>query len=334
MFDVDQTVMRQDYPSNQTDSPDLEASDSDLHAPPSTIRSMFLSDMHLGSKFCYADELYDFLTEHRPQKLYLVGDLIDGRKLSQAWHWPQIYTRLLERLFELGQNGTRVYYLPGNHDEFMRNIQKYFGYGILKSLPMVICDEVMHITPDGRKFMVLHGDKFDHHEVAAGWVSRMTALTYDWLLRGSRLTHQLLPQWFPHRYSFAQKIKTRSNTFVKFVAKYQNEAVNYAHERHCDGIICGHIHQPMIESHDKITYCNTGDWVEHCSALVEYESGEMDLLYYDQWKQQTRLSPTSSETEFAAPPNWKPRSNVEIPLNSALPSRSDTERSLEPRVKG
>jgi UDP-2,3-diacylglucosamine pyrophosphatase LpxH len=259
-----------------------EQSDSEIHAT-RTIRSMFLSDIHLGSKFSYADELLTYLNEHQPERIYFVGDLIDGRKLSSKWRWPHTYTQLMDRIFKFGHQGTRVFYLPGNHDEFMRLWQEYFGYEILKSLPITIVDEMMHVSPDGRKFLVTHGDQFDHHECRAGLVSKLTCLVYDWILWGTRTAQRYLPTAYPERYSLAQSIKANSTTLRKFTAGFRKHAVNYARQKHCDGIICGHIHQPMIETQDKITYCNTGDWVEHCTALVEYSTGEFDLVYFDDW---------------------------------------------------
>lgn len=247
---------------------------------PKRVKSLFVSDVHLGCHYSYAREFLQFLTVIEPESLYLVGDIIDGRKLKKRWRWPELYSKILSRIAELGKNGTRIIYTPGNHDAFLRDLMVQLPAGL--RLPEIeFVEECIHITEDGRRMLVIHGDQFDRHEAASGIVSRSTAKIYDWLLWGNRRWHQWMMPGNGDRNRVSRAFKNRFRRLQQFFGHFQESVSNYARSKGCDGAICGHIHLPKIVQNDNFTYVNTGDWVEHCSALVENQHGMLALVNCD-----------------------------------------------------
>jgi UDP-2,3-diacylglucosamine pyrophosphatase LpxH len=236
-------------------------------------RTVFISDVHLGCHHAHAAELLRFLNSCQPEKLYIVGDFIDGWKLRKSLKWKQIYNDVLARCHELARQGTRIYYTPGNHDAFMRTFAWNFDF-------MQVRDEFLFRALDGRRFLVTHGDLFDKVEQSARWVSAIASVGYGALLTANRLASRLMGTAERGTYSFSAGIKRTVKQFVRYISDFENALVRHARRIGCDGVICGHIHTPVMTQHDGIDYFNTGDWVENCTALVEYESGEFALLYY------------------------------------------------------
>ncbi len=246
---------------------------------PERIRTLFLSDLHLGSPHCRAHELLDVLRYYEPEAIYLVGDAIDGRELKSRWRWPEIYNQILARLSELRDQGTELFYTPGNHDEFVRSLLKTvpakFVLGAVKVAP-----EFIHITASGQRLLVIHGDQFDAHECHAGIISSLTAMIYDkllyldyWLRRaGMRMSH--------YEQSVCYRIKMRMGRLQRFFTQYRDRCLMHARARKMDGIICGHIHQPLHMTVGQTQYLNTGDWLEHCSAIIEDEQGTLKLCFH------------------------------------------------------
>lgn len=242
---------------------------------PRQIRAIFVSDVHLGCMHSRADEFLEFLKSHEPKSLYLVGDLIDGWKLRKKWRWPQSYNAIFDRVEELSEKGTEIFYTPGNHDKFLRDFGKSFGY-------VTLSDEFVHITADGRRFLIIHGDQFDRFETGAQWLSVLGSFAYDILLTSNTLFNRLLNRNGQTKFAFSSAVKSRVKQLMRFISDYEQELASHARQKRCEGIICGHIHAPNILDIDGINYCNTGDWVEHCSALIEYTDGEMEIVYFDQ----------------------------------------------------
>ena len=234
-------------------------------------RTIFLSDAHLGCHYAQAESLLRFLNRVEPEELYIVGDFIDGWRLKRRWFWQTVYVQILQRLLHLAANGTQIYYAPGNHDEFLRDFLCHFGQ-------ITIADQFLHQTADGRRFVILHGDQFDDVERTAKWLSVIGAFAYDQLVLVNGIVNQFR-RWFQlSDCRFSSNVKVWAKQAVQFISDFEQRVVCHAKELECDGVICGHIHVPRITSLNGITYCNTGDWVEHCTALVELESGELMLL--------------------------------------------------------
>jgi UDP-2,3-diacylglucosamine pyrophosphatase LpxH len=234
---------------------------------------MFVSDVHLGCKYAHVPEFLDFLNRHQPDQLYIVGDFIDGWKLRRSLAWQPLFNEVLGRLYELYESGTSLYYTPGNHDDFLRKFAWNFGFA-------KVADEFHYIAGDGRKFLVTHGDKFDRVECGAKWMSVLASLGYDGLLWANRLAHRWQGTPKSGAYSFSAGVKRRVKQLVQYVSDFERRLLEHARRQNCDGVICGHIHTPLHAVRNGLTYINTGDWVENCTAFVEYEDGEFELLHY------------------------------------------------------
>ncbi|MDE2834146.1 MAG: UDP-2,3-diacylglucosamine diphosphatase [Bacteroidota bacterium] len=256
--------------------------------PPERYRTIWISDFHLGTKECKAEFLLDFLRHNESDTLYLVGDVFDGWAMAKTWHWNQLHNDVIQKLLRKARKGTRVVYLPGNHDEFARD---YLGLSFGR---IDVEQEVIHETADGRKLLVFHGDEFDgviHH---ARWLSVLGAHAYRILMRINRGLNWLrrvlgLPYW-----SLSAYMKYQTKRAVQFIANFENTMVNVAASRNADGVVCGHIHYPEIRTIGKYLYANCGDWVESCSALVENHDGSLELIRWvtmDHRPRLTRLDP-------------------------------------------
>jgi UDP-2,3-diacylglucosamine pyrophosphatase LpxH len=240
---------------------------------PTCVRSIFVSDVHLGCRYAQAEALLSFLMQHNPEYVYLVGDVIDGWQLKRRWHWRSEYNQIFHRLLELARRGTRICYAPGNHDSFLRHFLQDFGL-------VEVADQFIHQAADDSRYLVLHGDQFDNVELRAPWLSVVGGIAYDVLLWADRQINGLR-RWFGwERRAYSARIKARVKGAVRFVSRFEDRLARHAQTEHCDGVICGHIHTPTITRHKGFTYCNTGDWIENCSALVEHSDGRMQILQF------------------------------------------------------
>jgi len=235
------------------------------------FRSLFISDVHLGCRYAQAEAFLSFLESAQPEQLYIVGDFIDGWRLSRKWHWQRVYVRILQRIVQLAAQGTQINYAPGNHDEFLRDFLHDFGL-------IHVADQFVHTTVDGRRFVVLHGDQFDDVERGAKWLSVVGAFAYDQLVWTNGVVNCIRRRVGMKDCRFSTHVKTWAKQAVQFISDFEERLVYHAKELECDGVICGHIHVPRIDYLGEIMYCNTGDWVEHCTALVEHDSGEFELI--------------------------------------------------------
>lgn len=237
-------------------------------------RTVFISDVHLGDTDCKAEYLLDFLDHSRIDTLYLIGDIIDMWALSRQFSWPDAHNRLLHRFLQMPAQGTRVIYLPGNHDE---PAQRYDGmaFGDIE-----IHREYIHTTQNGRKLLIMHGDQFDQ-EVCFGPLHHWVGDKAYKLLMFSNRWYNRFRIWRGHDYwSLAGYLKSRVKGAADAIARYRDIGCREAASRGLDGIVCGHIHHPEITSVNGVQYCNDGDWVENCSALTEDQHGNLRLVYW------------------------------------------------------
>jgi UDP-2,3-diacylglucosamine pyrophosphatase LpxH len=237
-------------------------------------RSVFISDVHLGTRWSKAEELASFLSSIRCEKLYLVGDIIDGWKLRNNPRWPQSHNRVIRKILKMAKR-SEVFYITGNHDEFVDEFEGYDFGGIR------ICKKTSHTTADNRRFMVIHGDEFDVVVKYRKWLAFLgdTAYTFALYLNDiltwvrSRLG---LPYW-----SLSQYLKHRVKDAVAFVGDFEETLLAETRKGNHHGVICGHIHRPTIRNIEDTVYCNSGDWVESCSALVEHADGTLEVVRWD-----------------------------------------------------
>ncbi|MGA1770445.1 MAG: UDP-2,3-diacylglucosamine diphosphatase [Steroidobacteraceae bacterium] len=236
------------------------------------LRTVFISDIHLGFKGCRAEFLLDFLRRVECQEIYLVGDIIDLWSLSKTFYWPQAHNDVIRTLLGKAKHGTRVVYIPGNHDRVFRD-----NDGLVMG-NVEIRREAIHETADGRRFLVLHGDEFDDIVRVSPFLESVGSRAYGFALRMNRYVN-VLRGWFGYPYwSLAAYLKHKVKNAVKFIANFERALTTEARRRNVDGVICGHIHRAEITQFDDVTYCNDGDWVESCTALVEDHSGRLCLL--------------------------------------------------------
>jgi len=236
------------------------------------VRTLFLSDVHLGTKGCQADLLLDFLKHVEAETVYLVGDIIDGWRLKASWYWPQSHNDVVQKLLRKVRKGSRMIYIPGNHDEFLRDyVGQTFG-------GVEIHEEAIFETADGRRMLVLHGDKFDVVVRNVKWLAHLGDWAYD-IAIGLNITIG----WFRRRlglpyWSFSGWSKQKVKRAVNFIGAFENAVVNDARKSDVHGVICGHIHAPAMRGIGECLYINTGDWVDSCTALVEDESGALEII--------------------------------------------------------
>lgn len=237
-------------------------------------RSVWLSDIHLCTRDCQAQMIYSFLSSMKCEYLYLVGDIIDLVAMRQRCYWPPIYNEILHKLLKRSRKGTRVVFVPGNHDAFFRAYTR-LCFGLVE-----ILEDVSHTMLDGRRFLVLHGDAFDPAVRISSWSQFIGWYGYDYLILANRRINAIR-QWLGKPYwSLAGAIKRRLSGAVRHLTDFEHRLVAEAQQREYDGVICGHTHQPVVRTIDGITYANTGDWVENCTALVETEAGELELIWW------------------------------------------------------
>ena len=237
-------------------------------------RSIFISDLHLGTPGCQAIELLEFLKHHSSDYLYLVGDIIDGWQLRRRWFWPQAHNDVVQKLLRRGRKGCRIIYVPGNHDEFARGFTDHQFGGI------EMVEDAVHITADGRRLWITHGDYFDGVVQYAKWLAYLGDTLYGLALNLNRYLNKVrarmgLPYW-----SLSAYLKQKVKKAVNFVSDFEVAVANEARRQGFQGVVCGHIHRAEIREIDGILYCNDGDWVESRTALVEHFDGRLELLHW------------------------------------------------------
>ena len=247
-------------------------------------RTIFISDLHLGTAGSNAALLLEFLKSHECETLYLVGDIVDGWQLRKGWFWPQSHSDVVRAILKMAKHGTRVVYVPGNHDEHFRD---YVG---LEFGGVELLAEDIHTTADGRRLLVIHGDEFDNVVLYHKWLAFLGDSAYTCLLKSNGLVNAVrrrlgLPYW-----SLAGHLKRRVKNAVQFISRFEEVVAHAAAERGVDGVVCGHIHAAEIRRVGDIVYHNDGDWVESCTALVEHGDGRIEII---DWAEQRRREGTA-----------------------------------------
>lgn len=242
-------------------------------------RTVFLSDIHLGTRGCRAEELLDFLRHVRADRIYLVGDIVDGWRLKKSWYWPKSHNHVVRKLLKRAAKGTEIVYIPGNHDEAFRDYVGHDFAGI-----RLVADAI-HEAADGKRYWVLHGDAFDGIVLYARWLAFLGDAAYVLLLSLNtglnRIRRRIgLPYW-----SLSAWLKHKTKKAVEFMSRFEDAIAREAEARGVDGVICGHIHHAETRMIGNVLYCNDGDWVESCTALVEHFDGRMEVL---RWAEEIR----------------------------------------------
>ncbi len=236
-------------------------------------RTIWISDLHIGSTQCQANVLLDFLKHNDSEKLYLVGDIIDFWALSKKMYWPQAHNTIIQKFLRKARHGTQIIYIPGNHDENVRDYDNYEFGGIL------VKKSDIHTTLLGKRFLIVHGDEYDtiakHHK----WMAKLGSVGYDLLIDINRYL-RMIRQFFGMRshFSLAAFVKFKVKNVVQFISDYEITIVHTLKNAQLDGVICGHIHHAEIKNIEGFQYINTGDFVESCTAIVEHHDGTLELI--------------------------------------------------------
>lgn len=238
------------------------------------FRTIWISDVHLGTKGCNAKMLIDFLDSTDSETMYLVGDIIDGWRLKKKVYWPAEHNDVVWRILKRARRGTRIVYIPGNHDEMLRPFSGMDFGGV------EIRRAAFHETADGRRLMVLHGDEFDAIMLAHRWLAVVGDALYHLLMGLNRWVNVVRKAMGLSYWSLSRVAKHKVKNAVEFISRYEEIVARAAAERGVDGVVCGHIHTAEIRAFDGIEYYNDGDWVEGCTALVEHFDGRMELLHW------------------------------------------------------
>jgi UDP-2,3-diacylglucosamine pyrophosphatase LpxH len=240
------------------------------------FRTIWISDLHLGSTSCQAGLLLDFLRNTESESLYLVGDIVDGWQLRRRWYWPQAHNDVVQKILRKARKGTVVVYIPGNHDAFGRHFANISFGGI------ELREDVVHTTADGRKLLVVHGDLFDGVIQCARWLAFVGDQVYLFILHLNRWFNAARARLGFSYWSLSQFLKHKVKNAVSYITDFEIALAQEARRRGVDGVVCGHIHKAEIRQIGDVLYCNDGDWVESLTALVETEQGELAILH---WKE-------------------------------------------------
>lgn len=264
--------------------------------PKRRVRTVWISDIHLGTRGCNAVMLLDFLRSVECDVLYLVGDILDGWRLRKGWYWPDAHNEVVRRILKMAHGGTRVILIAGNHDEMLRPYAGMSFGGVEVAL------DAVHLTADGRRLLVTHGDSFDSVVLYARWLAFLGDKAYSVLLRLNVVLNAVrrrfqLPYW-----SLSAYLKKRVKNAVQFIGAYEEAVAHAARDCHVDGVVCGHIHSAEIRQIGDITYYNDGDWVESCTALAEAADGTISLI---DWAEECRLRAAKTPAAATTPSEEK-----------------------------
>ncbi len=251
---------------------------------PAVYRTLFLSDVHLGTRGCQAGLLLDFLKHNDAATIYLVGDMIDGWQLKNGWYWPQAHNDVVQKLLRKVRRGVRVIYVPGNHDEFARGYTGSVFGGV------EVAGHAYHMTADNKRLLIVHGDEFDivvHH---ARWLAFLGDWAYTVALWSNLWFNKVRRKLgFPY-WSLSAWAKLKVKNAANFIGAFEVALAEAARRHHADGVVCGHIHHAAIRDVGGITYVNTGDFVESCTAVAEHDDGRLEILRWQMTAEEQRLA--------------------------------------------
>jgi UDP-2,3-diacylglucosamine pyrophosphatase LpxH len=254
-------------------------------------RAAFISDIHLGTRGCQADRLLDFIRVLDCEKLYLVGDIVDGWKMKSGLYWPQAHNDVVQKVLRLARKGVEVIYIPGNHDDRLRDFcGVHFG-------GLVVAKDAVHTAADGKRYLVIHGDEFDGVVTHARWLAFVGDWGYRALLSMNNSLNRMRRVLGLRDWSLSAYIKVKVKNALQFIENFEGALATEARRRGVDGVICGHIHKAEMRDIDGITYINDGDWVESCTAAVEGFDGRFSIVHWPRVGQALLAAP---ETEAVA----------------------------------
>ena len=263
-------------------------------------RSIFISDIHLGTRGCQAELLLDFIRQVECDRLYLVGDIVDGWKMSRSgFYWPQSHNDVVQKILRLARKGVEVIYVPGNHDDRIRDFCGVHFGGV------VVARDAIHETADGRRFLVVHGDEFDGVIQHAPWLAFLGDWAYRTVLMLNTLLNRARRRLGFGYWSLSAFLKVKVKNALQFIENFEAAVAAEARRRGVDGVICGHIHKAEMRMIDGALYINDGDWVESCTALVEHFDGRLEILHWANERSWSMIERTrrfaDAELELAEP---------------------------------
>jgi UDP-2,3-diacylglucosamine pyrophosphatase LpxH len=256
------------------------------------FRSVFISDVHLGTRGCQAELLLDFIRQIECETLYLVGDIVDGWKMKGGWFWPQSHNDVVQKILRLARKGVNVVYVPGNHDDRIRDFCGVHFGGV------VVARDAIHETADGRRFLVIHGDEFDGVVQHARWLALLGDWAYRALLASNTLVNRVRRRLGFGYWSFSAFLKVKVKNALQFIENFELAVAEEARRRGVDGVICGHIHKAEVRMIGEVLYINDGDWVESCTALVEHADGRLEIL---EWAKEARAAAGAEPVALGQP---------------------------------
>jgi len=268
----------------QTLDPPISARNIRVVRAPRSYRTVWISDVHLGTRTANAGALLAFLRENDFATLYIVGDLIDVWSLRRGIYWPQEHNDVIQKILRKSRKGCRVIYIPGNHDEFVNRFCGFYGH-------IAIQKHAIHTTADGRRLLVMHGHELDMVMQNARWLAFAGDVGYQFLLSLNPLINFVRRRFGLGYWSLSAFAKARVKDAVSFIGEYERAVTRYAHNHAVDGVLCGHIHSASIRPMGQLTYYNCGDWVESCSALVEHHDGGIELMRARPFVSSSELTP-------------------------------------------
>jgi len=241
------------------------------------VRSVFISDVHLGTRDCQAEALCEFLSAHQFERLYLVGDIFDGWRMRNRVYWTPAFNKLIRRVLKLSKKGVDIVYITGNHDEFLR---RFAGNRFER---IKLCNRTDHMTADGRRLLIMHGDQFENRTRISAWLKWVGDHGYEWLMTINRVCNVLRRVTGRGRFSLAGYLKQHVARAREHHEQYEFAAIRAAFHGGFDSVVCGHIHPPAIKRLAGVSYYNTGDWVENRSAFIEHHSGQIELVIWAEY---------------------------------------------------
>ncbi len=262
--------------------------------PKVRCRTAFISDIHLGTRGCQAELLLEFIRELECETLYLVGDIVDGWKLRSGWFWPQSHNDVVQKILRMARKGVRVIYIPGNHDEGVRDFCGVHFGGV------VVARDAIHEAADGRRYLVTHGDEFDGVVQNARWLAFLGDWSYRGLLTLNTHLNRLRRLFGLNYWSLSAFLKHKVKDAVAFIDQFETAMADEARRRGVQGVICGHIHKAERRDFDGIDYLNDGDWVESCTALVEDFDGQFRIVYWLETRKTLAAVPRVAPEPMAA----------------------------------
>ncbi len=257
-----------------------------------TYRTIWISDLHLGTRGCQASGVLEFLRDTECDTMYLVGDLLDIWSLKRGLYWPQDHNDVIQKILRKARKGTNVIYIPGNHDEFIGSYHGTYGN-------IIIQKNAIHHTADGRRLLVIHGHELDTVVQNLSWLAHVGDIGYQVLIKLNGPINVLRKLFGFDYWSLSAYVKAEVKNVVSFIGKFEEAVVRYARDFHVDGVLCGHIHTAACREIDGIAYYNTGDWVESSTAIVEHHDGTLELLKFSHRPAAPAKAPTIARAELA-----------------------------------